>query len=75
VTLLLVRANGQTLRYSFSEKMGAVARFFRSLIGAVNPKSERPPFPDLNLANIGGAIIPALGRRWRAARHGSPSSP
>ena len=75
VTLLLVRANGQTLRYSFSEKMGAVARFFRSLIGAVNPKSERPPFPDLNLANIGGAIIPALGRRWRVARHRSPSSP
>jgi len=36
------------------------------LIGALNPRAERPPLPDANLANIGGAIIPALGRRWRA---------
>jgi hypothetical protein len=38
------------------------------MIAAINPKAERPPLPDANLANIGGAIIPALGRRWRARR-------
>jgi len=43
-----------------------LVRFTRSLIRAVNPRAERPPLPDANLANIGGAIIPALGRRWRA---------
>ena len=67
VTVLVVRANGRAPRYSFGEKLGALVRFSGSLIRAVNPRAERPPFPDANLANIGGAIIPALGRRWRAA--------
>jgi hypothetical protein len=72
VTVLLVRANGREPRYSFVEKMRAQFRFLSSLIRAINPRAERPPFPDLNLANIGGAIIPALGRRWRAAGRSGP---
>src|ERR1700687_5289246 len=67
VTVLLVRSNGRPLRFSFREKLEALLRFSSTLIGALNPRAERPPFPDANLANIGGAIIPALGRRWRAA--------
>jgi hypothetical protein len=39
--------------------------FAGSLIRSIHPRAERAPFPDANLANIGGAIIPALGRRWR----------
>ncbi len=66
VTVLIVRANGQKARYSLGEKLGALGRFAGSLIRALSPGAERPPFPDLNLANLGGAIIPALGRRWRA---------
>jgi phosphoserine phosphatase RsbU/P len=66
VTVLLVRASGRPLRFSLAEKLGALMRFARTLIGAINPRAERAPFPDANLANIGGAIIPALGRRWRA---------
>jgi sigma-B regulation protein RsbU (phosphoserine phosphatase) len=66
VTLLLAQANGQAPHYSFREKLGAMVRFLRALIGAINPRADRPPLPDLILANIGGAIIPALGRRWRA---------
>jgi serine phosphatase RsbU (regulator of sigma subunit) len=68
VTVLLVRANGRKPRHSLSEKLWAVIRFSHSLIRAIDPRAERPPFPDANLANIGGAIIPALGRRWRAVR-------
>lgn len=66
VTVLLVRANGKKVRYTLGEKLGALGRFGGSLIRALTPGAERPPFPDLNLANLGGAIIPALGRRWRA---------
>ena len=67
VTVLLVRApSGRPLRFSFKEKLEALLRFSRTLIGSLNPRAERPPFPDAKLANIGGAIIPALGRRWRA---------
>jgi len=67
VTVLLVRANGNKLRYSFREYLWANIRFVGSLIRAINPWAERPPLPDLNMANIGGAIIPALEQRWRAS--------
>jgi len=68
VTVLLVRTNGQKLRFSLREKLNALGRLMATLIRSVNPRAERPPLPDANLANIGGAIFPALGRRWRAAR-------
>ncbi|MGP0072926.1 MAG: PP2C family protein-serine/threonine phosphatase [Bryobacteraceae bacterium] len=61
VTVLVARANGRRLRFSLREKLRAFGRFTSALI-----RGERAPFPDANLANIGGAIIPALGRRWRA---------
>ena len=60
VTVLVIRANGRRLRFSLREKLGALGRFTAALVRG------RAPFPDANLANIGGAIIPALGRRWRA---------
>jgi sigma-B regulation protein RsbU (phosphoserine phosphatase) len=66
VTVLLVRANGQKPRISFKEKLGAQFRFFGTFFRSLNPRAERAPFPDWNLANLGGAIIPALARRWRA---------
>jgi serine phosphatase RsbU (regulator of sigma subunit) len=67
VTVLVVRTNGRELHYSFWERLGALGQLSRSLVRAINPRAERPPLPDANLANIGGAIIPALARRWRAA--------
>jgi serine phosphatase RsbU (regulator of sigma subunit) len=67
VTVVVLRVNEREPRYSFTEKLRALLRFSGSVIRAVDPRAERPPFPDINLANIGGAIIPALGRRWRAA--------
>jgi len=63
VTVLVVRANGRRLKFSLREKLGAIARFTSALL-----RGERAPFPDAKLANIGGAIIPALARRWRASR-------
>jgi phosphoserine phosphatase RsbU/P len=68
VTLLIARASGRSLQFSFREKVDAIGRFLKTLLRSLNPRADRPPFPDLNLANIGGAIIPALSRRWRAPR-------
>ncbi len=68
VTLLIVQATGAESQYSFREKLKAQLRLFGSLIRSINPKAERPPLPDMSVANIGGAIIPALGRRWRPDR-------
>jgi phosphoserine phosphatase RsbU/P len=66
VTVLLVRANGQKPHPSLKDFLWANIRFVGSLLRAINPWAERPPLPDLNVANIGGAIIPALEQRWRA---------
>jgi hypothetical protein len=66
VTVLLVRANGRKPRHSFKDILWAQIRLAGSLIRAINPWAERPPLPDMNVANIGGAIIPALEQRWRA---------
>jgi phosphoserine phosphatase RsbU/P len=63
VTVLVVRANGRQLRFSLREKLRAFGQFTSALL-----RGERAPFPDANLANIGGAIFPALARRWRARR-------
>jgi sigma-B regulation protein RsbU (phosphoserine phosphatase) len=68
VTVLLVRANGRQARYSFRDKLAALVRFSGAMFRAINPRAERPPLPDANWANLGGAIIPALGRRWRARK-------
>jgi phosphoserine phosphatase RsbU/P len=72
VTVLLVRANGQKPHPSLKDFLWANIRFVGSLIRSINPWAERPPLPDLNVANIGGAIIPALEQRWRA---GGPVNP
>jgi len=68
VTVLVVRVNERPPHHSFGAKLGAAMRLFRSMLASINPQAERPPLPDANLANIGGAIIPALGRRWRAKK-------
>lgn len=68
VTLLVVRANGRAIHYTFAEKLEAFGRFLKTFARSLNPRSERAPFPDPTLANVGGALIPALGRRYRAPR-------
>jgi serine phosphatase RsbU (regulator of sigma subunit) len=66
VTMLVMSANTREAGYSLGEKLKALMRFSLSMVRSIDPRAERPPFPDMNLANLGGAIIPALARRWRA---------
>jgi len=70
VTVLLVRANGQKPHHSLRDFLWANLRFIGSLLRGINPWAERPPLPDMNVANIGGAIIPSLEQRWRAGDSG-----
>jgi hypothetical protein len=67
VTVMLIRSNGGTPHQTLIEKLKALTRFGGMLIRSIRPGAERAPFPDANLANVGGAIIPALARRWRSA--------
>jgi len=68
VTILVVRANGRALHFTFREKLDAFGRLLLCFLRSLNPRAERAPFPDANLANLGGAIFPALARRWCAPR-------
>ncbi len=67
VTVMVVQASGKQAQHSFQDMLKARIRFAGSLLRGLNPWAERPPLPDFNLANIGGAIVPALARRWRAS--------
>lgn len=64
-TVLLVRANGLQPQYSLRDKLQTAWSMARAVVKSLRPGAERPPLPDALLANIGGAIIPALSRRWR----------
>ena len=66
VTVLLVRANGKKPSVTFAEKARAAMSLLGALVRSLKPGAEPAPLPDANLANVGGAIIPALEQRWRA---------
>ncbi len=68
VTVMVIRINGRQPNVPFQEKLAAAGRFLKTLVRSVNPRAERAPVPDFTLANVGGAIIPALGRRWRGKK-------
>jgi sigma-B regulation protein RsbU (phosphoserine phosphatase) len=72
VTVMVVRASGEQPRHSFKDSMKARIRLATALLRGLNPWAERPPLPDFNLANIGGAIVPSLARRWRAPGKKNP---
>ena len=63
VAILAITGNRRHLCFLVPEKLRAVGRFTSALM-----RGERAPFPDARLANVGGALFPALGRRWRARR-------
>lgn len=65
VTVMLLRPNALAPKIRLRQKVGAGFRFAAAAVRAINPWAERPPLPDMKLANIGGAIIPRLGKRWR----------
>jgi hypothetical protein len=68
VTLLVIRANGRPLDFTLREKVEAFRRFLKTFFRSFDPSADRAPFPDANLANLAGAIIPSLARRYRAPR-------
>lgn len=68
VTVLVVRANGSKPELPLRQKLNSLFRFLGLLIGSTRTGAERAPFPDWNLANLGGAIFPVLARRWRARK-------
>jgi phosphoserine phosphatase RsbU/P len=68
VTVLLLRANDKKPKVSMGQQFSALMRMMGALVKSINPRAERAPLPDFHVANVGGAILPGLGKRWRLAR-------
>jgi hypothetical protein len=56
-------------QHGFGAKLGAAMELFSIHDRFDQSPGGASPLPDANLANIGGAIIRALGRRCRAKRN------
>ena len=61
VTVMLFRANGLGATVPLRQKMLAPARVMKSLVGSMMGKGPAG-FPELSVANVGGAIVGALSR-------------
>ncbi|NNF08295.1 MAG: serine/threonine-protein phosphatase [Candidatus Eisenbacteria bacterium] len=62
-TIMILVADGGEPDSSFGERLRAGGRLAGGILQAV--KTGGPfPWPDLTPANLGGAIIPSLSRRW-----------
>jgi sigma-B regulation protein RsbU (phosphoserine phosphatase) len=64
VTVLLFRPNGLGPKPPLRDRLLAPLRVLRGVARSLSGRGEPMPLPDLKLANVGGALIPALSRLW-----------
>jgi sigma-B regulation protein RsbU (phosphoserine phosphatase) len=65
VTVLLFRPNGQGRRPTFKARAAGAGRLARAIGRSLRPGGEPVPWPDFNLSNIGGMMLPRLQRAWK----------
>lgn len=70
VTCLLFRPNGMSPRMPIRDRVLAPLRVMRGMAGALVGKGPMP-FPELSIANIGGAMLMPLGKLYRGKAHRS----
>lgn len=75
ITLLLFKPNRATAETSVMTSLLAPFRVLGWACASLVRGDVRLPIPDLRLANIGGAMIPALSRRWRARQRDASRQP
>ena len=76
VTVLLFRPNGLGSRVPLRDKLLAPLRVLRGVAQSLARRDAGPaPWPELSLANIGGALLAPLGRLQRRGGNRPTSSP
>lgn len=71
VTVLLFRPNGLAPAVPLKEKLFAPFRVMRAMAGSLFGSGEPLPWPELSVANIGGALFRPLNRLWSKKNHAS----
>lgn len=64
-TIVCLHATPHRMSHGWRARLQAFGRLCRAALGAVRPGADGPPVPDWTLANIGGALVPALEWTWR----------
>jgi len=76
VTILLFRPNGQGKVVRLRDKILAPLRVVGGLLKAAAPSGGAPPpWPEVSLANLGGAMLRRLNRGWSAKNRAAQSDP
>ena len=65
VTALLFTPNDLRPTPTLSQRLLMLVRMMKMLAGSLRPGGAPMPWPDLNLANIGGAMFSPFNRLWR----------
>lgn len=68
VTVLLFRPNGSAPTPPLRDRLLAPLRIVRAAVERLAGKPDPVPWPEFSLPNIGGALLPALGRRWHGRK-------
>ena len=67
-TVLLFRPNGLAKQAPFPSRLRGVGKLFQALINSLRPGGPPMPWPDLKLANVGGALFSRLSQGWGSPR-------
>ncbi|QOV87312.1 PP2C family protein-serine/threonine phosphatase [Humisphaera borealis] len=62
VTVLLFRPNGTANSTPLSERLLAPFRIAKAMVRSITHKDEPIPWPEVSVANVGGAVIPSLSK-------------
>jgi sigma-B regulation protein RsbU (phosphoserine phosphatase) len=62
VTTLLFRPTGSAARTPLKNKLLAPFRVARGILGSIGRRGEPAPWPELSVANLGGAMLDPLGK-------------
>ena len=77
VTVLLFRPNGSAPTTPLREKLLVPFRVARAIIRSLGRKDAPAPWPEMSVANVGGALVPALAKvgQPNGRRPGAPGGP
>jgi sigma-B regulation protein RsbU (phosphoserine phosphatase) len=70
VTVLLFRPNGTAPGTPLRERLLAPLRILRAAAGSLRRGGEPAPWPELSLANVGGAMFSPFNRLWHGMKRG-----
>ncbi len=76
VTVVVLRATGRPSAAPLPARVRGIARLAWEVVTRLATRPRSIPWPDLKLANVGGAVLPFVSRLWRAKpAPGHPPAP